>query len=489
MIVEDTIVAQASAQGNARRGIVRLSGDRAVEAVAPIFYKRLANELYPSCDVKERKVDAKNLIDDDNQTKIALGWIDPWAQGDPELFVRCDLFYWPKGRGFTGERAVELHILGAPPILDSVARTICESKIARLANRGEFTMRAFLSGRIDLTQAEAVLGTIEAESDSELQNALTQLSGNLSRDFSALRETLFDVLCDLEAGFDFVDEDIEFVSKDEIRTRLLETKSKIEETLRRAKTRIGVDQTPRVALAGRPNVGKSSLFNKLVDRFGKSDERAIVSDLAGTTRDYLEKEIKIDDVKLILIDSAGIENVKELYADPNKNLENDPRALAQNGLKQLFANVALVLRCATIDSNDEDNMIDALIPNETPKLRVVTKQDDAQNALNETDVLSTSALNGNGIDKLACAIAERLRQNSENGEIVPSTAIRCQEALREAIEALQNALAMLDDLELQDDFLLASEIRVALDRIGLVTGQVHTDDLLDRIFSKFCIGK
>ncbi len=485
MIVDDTIVAQASAQGNSRRGIVRLSGERSLEAVASIFFHRDPKEETPPVDLTSRKRSASEFFSPETQTGVALGWLSPWKNVDPDRLVRCALYYWSKGRGFTGESAVELHVPGAPPILDAIVRTLCETKLARLANRGEFTMRAFLGGRIDLTQAEAVLGAIEAESDSSLQSALAQLSGNLSRDFSALREKLFDVLCDLEAGFDFVDEDIEFVSKDEVRERLQEALEQIQETLRRAKTRIGADQTPKVVLAGSPNVGKSSLFNKLVDRYGQGNGSAIVSDLAGTTRDYLEKELTVDDVKFVLVDSAGVENVQDL-GDAHTNT---PRALAQDGLAQLFANAALILRCVDPQNAalESENAIDALLPTQTPKLYVATKQENVS-CLDE-QYIQTSVVNDLGIETLGSAIANALRAKSENGEIVPSTAIRCQEALREAQESLYSALTMLDDLELRDDFLLASEIRVALDRIGLITGQVHTDDLLDRIFSKFCIGK
>lgn len=485
MITDDTIIAQASAQGNAQRGIVRLSGERVLEAVAPFFFRRTVEEQIPPHNLVERAVTASDVLENDAKPSVIPGWFAPWGDERPTRLVRCSLFYWPQGRGFTGERAVELHVPGAPPILDAIVRAVCEKKPARLANPGEFTLRAFLSGRIDLTQAEAVLGAIDAESDVELQNALTQLSGNLSQEFATLREQLFDVLCDLEAGFDFVDEDIEFVSKEEIRNRLIESRDHIEETLKRAKTRIGSDRTPKVVLAGSPNVGKSSLFNIMTELFAGDKGQAIVSNLAGTTRDYLEKELQIAGVKFVLVDSAGVEDVAS-------NVENEaptPRVLAQDGLAKLFADAAAIVRCLEKDATDptQEKKIDSLIPSQTPIVRVITKQDETDSVNN--DEIATSSLKRKGFEELGAAIVETLQGGMENGEIVPSTAIRCQEALREAKEALDNSLNMLDDLQLRDDFLLASEIRLALDRIGLVTGQVHTDDLLDRIFSKFCIGK
>lgn len=489
MATGETIVAQASAQGSSQYGVVRLSGQESLEAVAPIFYRRRSNEKFPPDDLSPRIVSANNIVENVDKKEIVLGWLTPWMEesADPLQVVRCELFYWPKGRGFTGERAVELHLPGAPAILDSTVRSILASKHARLANRGEFTLRSFLSGRIDLTQAEAVLGTIEAESDHELRNALTQLSGNLSRDFAELREKLFDVLCDLEAGFDFADEDIEFISASAVKTKLQEAKSQIEETLIRARTKLGADQTPRVALIGSPNAGKSSLFNALVRRFGDAASTdALVSEEAGTTRDYLEEALNIDGVHFLLVDSAGVESKRTIEAVGNAA----PRALAQRNLAQVVANASLIVYCVAPDVADsiEEKRIETLINPKTPVVRVTTKHDLNSAESFSSVSLATSATTGYGIEKLAAEIVGKLKEETENGEIVPSTALRCQEALSEALDALQNALTIMDD-QLGDDFLLASEIRVALDRVGIVTGQVHTDDLLDRIFSRFCIGK
>ena len=435
---------------------------------------------------------------------------------------------------------------GAPPILDAVVRSICSTGNARLARRGEFALRAFLNGRIDLTQAEAILGAIDARSDGELQTALEQLAGNLSRAFGALRETLFDVLCNLEAGFDFVEEDIEFVSTDEIRAQLQNAISQIDETLDRTRSRGTLDKAPRVVLAGLPNAGKSSLYNRLVQTFGAQNAAtenaaALVSDVAGTTRDYLETELTVDDVAFVLVDSAGVENVQD--AEKTDAFENDfksanfqtnqtpsenapsesgknaappepsPRALAQLGLKRVFADASLILRCRDAASSDfpPDFGAELGIPADVPTLDVATKRDDAAStalkdeepskekttpgANNANDAaqgvnapLETSAATGFGVETLGRRIADRLRAEMENGEIVPSTAVRCQESLREANDALRRALALLDGA-LFDEVLVAAEIRVALDRIGLVVGAVHTEDLLDRIFSRFCVGK
>ncbi|MBP3556745.1 MAG: 50S ribosome-binding GTPase [Thermoguttaceae bacterium] len=588
MNADETIVAQASAQGNARRGIVRLSGDAVLDAVAPLFFFRRPSADFPPETPKElaslAPVSPTAVVPDVERPAVVSGWLAPWgtetqfvetstfapladsadaersdadearktakrqdvaASFEPPRLVRCALFYWPAKRGFTGERAVELHLPGAPPILDAVVRSICSTGNARLAKRGEFALRAFLNGRIDLTQAEAILGAIDARSDGELQTALEQLAGNLSRAFGALRETLFDVLCNLEAGFDFVEEDIEFVSTDEIRAQLENAISQIDKTLDRTRSRGTLDRAPRVVLAGLPNAGKSSLYNRLVQTFGAQNAAtenaaALVSDVAGTTRDYLETELTVDDVSFVLVDSAGVENVQ--YAEKTDAFENDqksanfqinqtspenarqesgengkvsetpslsPRELAQLGLKRVFADASLILRCRDAASTDfpPDFGAELGIPADVPALDVATKRDDAVStskplkektplaANNANDAtqrlnkpLETSAATGFGVETLGRLIADRLRAEMENGEIVPSTAVRCQESLREANDALQRALDLLDGA-LFDEVLVAAEIRVALDRIGLVVGAVHTEDLLDRIFSRFCVGK
>jgi len=486
MTADGTIVAQASAQGNSRRGIVRLSGENALDAAAPFFVREpLPNELESNVETLDRKVqfDAFDLT----KPFVAPGRWAPWGDETPARFVRCALFYWPQGRGFTGERAVELHLPGAPPILDASIRTICGTKLARLATRGEFTLRAFLSGRLDLTRAEAILGAIDARSDSELRVALAQLGGSLEREITRVYERIFDALTDLEAGFDFAEEDIEFVSYAEIRARLQEAIQYVDETLRRARTQIASDRTPRVVFAGLPNAGKSSLFNKIVElKEGQAPGRALVSDVAGTTRDYLEAEFNVDGLRFQLIDDAGVES---------PDASNAPRALAQQSLPTLFAEADLILLCFDPTTCERVDKLEGILPKSTPILRVATKNDlDVQIVGTENDdvqgeIVATSAETGAGVVRLVDRIVATLRARTENGEITSSTAIRCQEALRGSKEALQNALKLLDDQYFQDGFLLASEIRLALDRLGSITGRVHTDDLLDRIFSRFCIGK
>lgn len=498
MIVDGTIVAQASAQGSAARGIIRISGDESLDAVLPFFSPKAPQNNLSTSEI------VPTLSKDTTRPQITCGMFRPWGNETPFRQVKVILFYWPSGRGFTGEQAVELHLPGSSSILNASIRTLCSTGKVRLANRGEFTLRAFLNGRLDLTQAEAILGAIDATSDNDLNNALKQLSGTLSRKFSDLRDLLLNVLSEMEAGFDFIDEDIEFISFSQAHEKLEHALEEIEETLQASSTRLSRNPAPRVVLVGRPNVGKSSLFNALIDKFdGKASGKALVSGVAGTTRDYLEAELLIDGVQFTLVDTAGFE--KEVLSasgdihEPPVSQRNAPsmpshRELAQGALRKALNGASLVVCC--FDSAKSRTKLEEEIEGLSVQARidVFTKQDlknagSPERANTDVSTIETSATANKGIEKLGKQIAVKLCSVNENSDIVPSTALRCQEALRNAKQSLQNALNLLENEALCDESLVASELRLALNQIGLITGQVHTDDLLDRIFSRFCIGK
>ena len=480
MTSDDTIVAQASAHGNGARGIVRLSGANSLSATKA-FFTPLSSPT---------KDDARSAFDV-SRPSVVKGWIAPWPDESPNLRVKCVLFYWPQGRGFTGEQAVELHLPGSPPIVDAVIRSLCASGSVRLADRGEFTLRAFFNGKVDLTQAEAILGAIDAGSDSELKNALAQLSGSLSGKIGDLRDRLLDVLCELEAGFDFTEEDVEFLSVAQARGAVARLSKEIDQTLQKSKRNVLADRFPRVLLLGRPNVGKSSLFNALVERFnGKTAGAALVTEIAGTTRDYLEAELTISGVPFTLVDSAGIE--QEILSKPTA-ADLGARELAQFVLRKEVERADLLLLC--FDSTSSKRELDAGVVDaqSIPSLKVVAKFDAKEQPelldSEETDVVRTSATTGFGIERLGKIIVKKLGANLWDGEVVPATALRCQDALRQAGDSLHRALALLEDEAVCDESLVTSELRLALNQLGLIAGQTHSDDLLDRIFSRFCIGK
>ena len=424
---DETIIAPASAPGSAARGILRLSGPKSVQSLRELF---------------------EPMVEGQTENRIVSGSFFPWDRRRP---VPATIFYWPKGHGYTGEESLEIHTVGSPPVLDAMIAAICRNGNIRLAKPGEFTMRAFLSGRIDLTQSEAVLGVIEATTDAALDTALDQLAGGLAKPLQKLRRELLDMLVRLEAGFDFAGEDVEFVSVSEIR-QLLETASEHIESLRRKMTGRHLSGTkPRIVLLGPPNAGKTTLFNQLLGM-----ERGIVSPTPGTTRDYLEEEWIVDGIPCILIDTAGLDG----------ETRNEIDVAAQESSSTVAATADLILYC--LETGTSNSEVDAV-------------KSDAQRTLLVRTKGTTTA------DDIRSEIATRLRNSFFSCEVVASTAVRCRESLDRASQALEFAQNLLDSAV--DEALVAMEIRVALNAVGEVIGEVHTDDLLDGIFSRFCIGK
>ena len=261
--LDETIIARATPHGSGGRGILRLSGDDCVQVLYGIFHAANSSELAEAI-----------------RPKVYAGTLTPW---EPERQVPCDLYFWPSGYGYTGQRAVELHLWGSEPILDAVQQRILQSTHGkvRLASPGEFTLRAFLAGRLDLTQAEAVLGVIDATDEQHLKVALNQLAGGIGQPLHRIQDTLLDTLSHLEAGLDFADEGIDFISPGELVKQLDEASKRLSEIHQKISDRNSSGEIVRVLLVGPPNAGKSSLYNRLTDNC----KGAIVSPIPGTTRD------------------------------------------------------------------------------------------------------------------------------------------------------------------------------------------------------------
>ena len=497
--IDDTIIAQASARGAAYRGIVRVSGPDAVAVLRQWF--RIPVSDSDDKGASNTRIGDFRPFETVNCPSLINGELTVWGI---ELPVPCTLYYWPKGRGFTGQQALELHTIGSQPLLDAILQTLCESG-CRLAGPGEFTLRAFLSGRIDLAQAEAVLGVIDADNRKQLEVALRQLAGGIGRPLAALRERLLEMTCHLEAEFDFADEDIEFLDRDLLREELENALQLIEQTEHQMQQRVSTSERPCVVLIGRPNVGKSSLFNALVKlataKWHNPSIFAIVSPQPGTTRDWLEAELEIGELALTLLDTAGIEEI-ETPAD------DQPRQLAQTVTRDAIEQAALVLLCLETGEPFTESEQTFLRENGDRTLIIRTKCDLVNRALGfglrasgGDDVecqprspmpearspIHTSADTGDGLPQLLEAIQSRLQRDNTYGEVVPATAMRCRESLSHAAESLRNARQLTETV--RDDLLIATEMRIALEHIGQITGTVHNDEILDRIFSRFCIGK
>lgn len=439
--LHDTIVALSSAAGPGNRAIVRLSGSRAVEIVQQFF--RPTDVLDP---LKRR-----------------------WHGGElrlPDLHspLPAEVYVWPAPRTYTGQQLVEIHTLSSPPLVELLIAA-CLAAGARAAQPGEFTLRAFLAGKLDLTRAEAVLGVIEAAHPDELKQALGQLAGNVARPLQELREDLLNLLADVEAALDFSEEDLRFVGQEELLTRLGRGLALLTNIGRQIDRR-GVSEAPfRVVLAGQPNVGKSSLFNAL----GRAS--ALVSHEPGTTRDYLVQRLEIEEVRIDLVDTAG-------WQMSVNGIEGQAQELGREQQDK----ADLVLLCVEAGQPIDERHRQLIEAAGAKVVLVATKCDLAEPP---PDQLATSARTQEGLKELRQLLLERARAQARPA-LAPSLS-RCRGHVTLGLEHLRRAHALV--LEQDPPELLALELRGALEQLGEMVGAVYTDDLLDRIFSRFCIGK
>jgi len=381
------------------------------------------------------------------------------------------LALWAAPRSYTGQDVAEIHLVGSPP-LSSLVLAGCLHQGARHAQPGEFTLRAFLCGRIDLTRAEAVLGVIDAHSPAQLDAALEQLAGGLSGPVLAMRDRLLDLVAHLEANLDFTDEpDVDPLGRTTLIAALDRAADELEKLAQRLSARDRPLAMPRVVLVGPANVGKSRLFNALLGR-----DRAIVSPRAGTTRDYLSSACDCDGISVELIDTAGIE--------PG----HDTIATQAQALRVLQADRAdLLLECYSADTAAT---VSYCSTSDGRLLKVWTKGDRSipeHSCAVGAELIVTSAATGQGLDHLRLAIADRIRRHDREGDLPAATAARCRGSILGAKSALRSASQVIQNGG--GDELVAFDLRQAVDELGKVVGAVVTDDILDRIFRRFCIGK
>ncbi len=373
-------------------------------------------------------------------------------------------------RSFTAQDLAEIHTIGSPPIIELVLSTMV-SHGARPALPGEFTMRAFLNGKLDLTAAEAIAGLIDATNNCQAEAALRQMAGGIARPIGELREKLLDLLAELEAGLDFAEEDLEFIDRGELRAALEKVIDRLRDLGSQMEGRALSTDRRRVVLLGAPNVGKSSLFNALLGQ-----NAALVSQIAGTTRDYLIGNLTFSDCSVELVDTAGLEQSEDAIAKQ-----------AQVARDLVAFDADLVLWC--VEKSDcpatEIARPESLNPIRQT-LVVQTKIDLARPPVH--GAILVSAKTGEGLTNLLRAIEARvLGSDAGDPAVVASTAARCRQSIRNAQAAANRALVAIDARD--GDDLIALELRLALDDLAQIVGAVYTDDILDRIFSRFCIGK
>lgn len=439
--LNDTIVAVASPPGSAPRGIIRISGSDTPAILARYFQ--------PVSEPWQRR------------RFLQMGALTIPGVHSP---LPADLYFSPSPHSYTGQDTGELHLVSCPPLMEAVVSALLRAG-ARPAGPGEFTLRAFLSGKRDLTQAEAVVAVIEAGSEEQLRDALGQLAGGIARPLQVLRSDLLDLLADVEAGLDFVTEDIEFVGKPDILLRLSRGLARIMNVLKQLEGRSVSDRPMRVVLVGEPNAGKSSLFNALC-----GSQAAIVSPMAGTTRDYITRAIRIGETKVELIDTAGWQEAEGMIEGQAQQLGREQAAKAD-----------LLLWCIPADARVE-------VPEEyhgVPVVPIETKADLSKSGSLGKGWQRTSVVRGEGIAELKTFLAARAMELSRP-PLAPSLS-RCRHHIEAALGHLRKAHSVV--LFDEPAELLALELRLGLDHLGETVGAVYTEDLLDRIFSRFCIGK
>jgi tRNA modification GTPase len=376
----------------------------------------------------------------------------------------ADVYYWPAPHSYTGQDVVEIHTLSSPPLVELLIAQLLQAG-CRAAQPGEFTLRAFLAGKLDLTRAEAVHAVIESDTRDELKQALKQLAGGMARPLQELREDLLNLLADVEAALDFADEDIHFVRPEEMLSRLAKALAQITLLGKQLDQRGVADRVFRAVLTGRPNAGKSSLFNAL------AGADALVSPEPGTTRDYLVQRLDLGGVVVELIDTPGWQ--AEIGV-----IESQAQALAREQAGQADV-LLLCLEAGQPMTPEEETLCRQAHP---PVVALATKCD---RTAGPADLPATSALTGMGIESLRALLAERARRHRQ-AALAPSLS-RCRHHVESCLEQLRRAhrIVLFED----PPELLALELRGALEQLGEMVGAVYTDDLLDRIFSRFCIGK
>ena len=449
----DTIVALATPQGIGALGILRLSGPEAFGVVNGLFA-------------------GKDLLQEKSHT-LHVGWLR--LHGKPLDEVVVSLYRAP--RSYTGEDVIEISCHGSAYIQQQVLDA-CTQLGARLAKPGEFTQRAFLNGKLDLTQAEAVADVIASNTAASQQAALQQMRGGFKNELSALREELIKFSALIELELDFATEDVEFADRSQFYALIEALRLATHRLVQSFKLGNVIKHGVSVAIVGKPNAGKSTLLNTLLN-----ENRAIVSEIAGTTRDTIEEILNIDGLLFRLIDTAGI---REHTVDVIEAL-----GIEKSREKMQNADVVLYLfDVQTEQANDLLEIKNQLCAAAKPVLMVGNKADvlpGSSDGFDGYDVTLISAKNGLGIPALKTALVQMVLTDKISTEQTIVTNARHYEALRELELSLGEIKAGLDNGLTGD--LLALDIRRSLQYLGEITGEITHEDQLDFIFSKFCIGK
>ncbi len=458
--LSDTIVALSTPKGEGALALIRLSGSKAIEIMDELFIGALLTKADShSVHFGQFTNAAKEVIDEG----------------------LCLIFKGPKS--YTKEDTVEITCHGSSFIIAEILAA-CTSLGARLAEKGEFTMRAYLNGQMDLSQAEAVADLISSETAHAHRLALNQMKGNVSNEIQSLRQELIDFASLIELEIDFSEEDVAFANRDQLLQLIAKIRSLVEDLINSFKLGNAIKKGVPTVLAGVPNAGKSTLLNALVN-----EERAIVSDIAGTTRDTIEELLNIKGINFRLTDTAGIRNSMDQIeqmgvARTMKKIENS-------------AICVYVFDAPATTPEKLHNEIEELHLHQDQLIIVANKMDQnpylepasfyKEGIIDENNLITCSALNKMNIEHLKERLFEKAvgEINFEDKTIMSNA--RHVKALKDTESSLSSAERAIQNNFSQD--LIAIDIRQALHHLGSITGEISTDDLLGNIFSNFCIGK
>ena len=457
--MEDTIAAVATAYGEGGIGIIRISGEEALPILQEIF------EFHGDTDTFTSRRMTYGKIRDKEKNQILEEVLAVYMKG-------------PKT--YTAEDVVEINCHGSMVSLRKTLALVLR-KGARLAEPGEFTKRAFLNGRLDLSQAEAVIDMIRAKTDKSFDVAVSQLEGRLSLKVEEIRQKLLDLLVDITVNIDYPDEDIEEMTYEKLEESIIETQDMIEKLLETSSTGRMIREGIKIAIVGKPNVGKSSLMNGLL-----KETRAIVTDIPGTTRDTIEEVLSIRNIPVYLVDTAGIRETSDKVE--KMGIEKSKEAFNQ-------ADFILFLLDGSRPLEEEDLQIMEFLK-ERKSLVLINKRDlgeaisieEIAAKLPASQVIEASLLKGQGITEIEDAVEDLVY----GGEIVQKESmmvnnVRHIELLQQAVKSLTDALHMSERREALD--FIEVDVKNAYERLGEIIGETVSDDIINEVFARFCLGK
>lgn len=448
--MNDTICAISTPLGRGAISIVRMSGKKSLQIMREVF--------------SSKNLDYQNIT----PRYLYLGNFELDKANE-----HCLAVYFKSPNSYTGEDMVEFQVHGGTILTQAVLNKLLE-KGARLAESGEFTKRAFENGKLSLDMAESVIGEINAESEGQLNSVLALAQGRLSKKIHSLQDNLTECLAEIEATLDYPEEDFEELAKEKIFKNIQNVKKNIEKTIENAKNSRILTQGINIAIVGAPNVGKSSTLNALI-----GDDRAIVTDIEGTTRDTLTESISYKGIKLNFIDTAGIRESKDIVE--NIGIEKSKKSIDH-------ADAILFMLDGSRELNQFDKQIQQLLQDKNNVITIINKCDlprKLENLQKNGEIIEISALNEENIENIKELIYKKVVGEEIDYSQTLVTSTRHIEALNQAKEVCQE----IENSKSSSMDIIAMLIKNVWNCLGKITGESENEDIIDLIFSKFCLGK